>query len=44
VSDPIEPAEEEIVDRGRVIQIGMRGSRFSENGIQYGYDVGYSII
>jgi agmatinase len=37
-------AEEGIVDPGRVIQIGLRGSRFDENDIQYGYDVGYSII
>ena len=28
----------------RVIQVGLRGSRFDDNDIQYGYDVGYSII
>ena len=32
------------MDPGRVIQIGMRGSRFDENDIQFGYDVGYTII
>ncbi len=37
-------AEEGIVDPHRVIQIGLRGSRFTENDIQYGYDVGYTII
>ena len=36
--------EEGLVDAGRVIQIGMRGSRFDEHDIQYGYDVGYTII
>ncbi len=36
--------EEDLVDASRVIQIGMRGSRFDENDIQYGYDVGYTIV
>ena len=36
--------EEGLVDPERVIQIGMRGSRFSRDDIQYGYDVGYTII
>jgi guanidinopropionase len=36
--------EEGLVDPKRVIQIGMRGSRFSIDDIQYGYDVGYTII
>ena len=36
--------EEGLVDASRVIQIGMRGSRFSEDDIQYGYDVGYTIV
>lgn len=36
--------EEGLVDPKRVIQIGMRGSRFGEEDIQYGYDVGYTII
>jgi guanidinopropionase len=26
------------------VQLGLRGSRFDDNDIQYGYDVGYSII
>jgi guanidinopropionase len=36
--------EEGLVDPARVIQIGLRGSRFDEHDIQYGYDVGYSIV
>ena len=36
--------EEGLVDPKRVIQVGLRGSRFDEHDIQYGYDVGYSII
>ena len=28
----------------RAIQVGMRGSRFTPEDIQYGYDVGYTII
>ena len=36
--------EEGLVDPKRVIQIGMRGSRFDDNDIQFGYDVGYTII
>jgi arginase family enzyme len=32
------------VDPKRVVQLGLRGSRFDDNDIQYGYDVGYSII
>ena len=36
--------EEGLVDAARVIQIGMRGSRFDDHDIQYGYDVGYTII
>ncbi len=36
--------EEGLVEAERVIQIGLRGSRFSPDDIQYGYDVGYSII
>ncbi len=36
--------EEGLVDARRVIQVGMRGSRFDEHDIQYGYDVGYTII
>jgi guanidinopropionase len=36
--------EEGLVDPSRVIQVGLRGSRFTENDIQFGYDVGYEII
>ena len=36
--------EEQLVDPARVIQLGLRGSRFDENDIQYGYDVGYTIV
>ena len=36
--------EEGLVDPARVIQVGLRGSRFDEHDIQYGYDAGYSIV
>jgi len=36
--------EEGLVEAERVIQIGMRGSRFSKDDIQYGYDVGFTIV
>jgi guanidinopropionase len=36
--------EEGLIDPKRAIQVGMRGSRFTPDDIQYGYDVGYSII
>ena len=36
--------EEGLVEAERVIQIGLRGSRFSEEDPQYGYDVGFTII
>jgi len=36
--------EEGLIDAKRVLQIGMRGSRFGADDIQYGYDVGYTII
>ena len=36
--------EEGLVDPKRVIQVGLRGSRFSSDDIQFGYDVGYAII
>lgn len=36
--------EEGLVDPARVIQVGLRGSRFDEHDIQFGYDVGYSIV
>lgn len=36
--------EEGLLDPNRVIQIGMRGSRFVESDLQYSYDAGYSVI
>jgi guanidinopropionase len=36
--------EEGLIDPRRVLQIGLRGSRFSEHDIQFGYEVGYKII
>jgi guanidinopropionase len=36
--------EEGLVDPARVIQVGLRGSRFDDDDIQFGYDAGYSII
>ena len=36
--------EEGLVDPQRVIQIGLRGSRFAPDDIQFGYDVGFTII
>ena len=36
--------EEGLVDPKRVIQIGLRGSRFGADDLQFGYDVGYTIV
>lgn len=36
--------EEGLIDPKRVVQVGLRGSRFTPQDIQYGYDVGYRII
>ena len=36
--------EEGLIDPKRTIQVGMRGSRFTPEDIQYGYDVGYTIV
>ncbi len=36
--------EEDILDPDRVIQLGLRGSRFQPEDFQYSYDVGYSVI
>ena len=36
--------EEGLIDPKRVIQIGLRGSRFAPDDIQFGYDVGFTII
>lgn len=36
--------EEELIDPKRTIQIGLRGTRYSDHDIQYGYDAGMSIV
>lgn len=36
--------EEKLIDPARVVQIGLRGSRFSTEDIQYGYDAGFTLI
>jgi len=36
--------EEGLVDPARVVQLGLRGSRFDAHDIQYGHDVGYTLI
>ncbi len=36
--------EEGLIDPARVVQVGLRGSRFTEDDIQYGYDVGFTVI
>jgi len=36
--------EEGLIDPKRVVQIGLRGSRFSPEDIQFGYDAGFTII
>ena len=36
--------EEKIIDPRRTIQIGLRGTRFGDDDIQYGYDVGMRIV
>ena len=36
--------EEGIIDPKRTIQIGLRGTRFADDDIQYGYDVGMRVI
>lgn len=36
--------EEGLIDAERVIQLGLRGSRFSPDDIQYGYDAGFTIV
>jgi guanidinopropionase len=36
--------EEGIIDAKRTIQIGLRGTRFGDDDIQYGYDVGMRIV
>lgn len=36
--------EEGLIDPARTVQLGLRGSRFSENDIRYGLDVGFTVI
>ena len=36
--------EEGLIDPNRVVQIGLRGSRFGDNDIKYGQDAGYRCI
>ncbi|MEM7121074.1 MAG: agmatinase [Pseudomonadota bacterium] len=36
--------EEGLIDPKRIIQIGLRGSRFSDDDLKYGYDVGFTIV
>ncbi|MFI4986656.1 MAG: agmatinase [Alphaproteobacteria bacterium] len=36
--------EEKLIDPRRVVQIGLRGTRYSDDDIQYGYDMGMRII
>ncbi len=36
--------EEGLIDANRVIQLGLRGSRFGDDDIKYGQDVGYRCI
>ncbi len=36
--------EEGLIDPKRVVQVGLRGSRFSPDDIQFGYDAGFTII
>lgn len=36
--------EEGLVEPKRVVQLGLRGSRFSQDDIQYGIDAGFTVI
>ncbi|MFC7397761.1 agmatinase [Chelatococcus sp. GCM10030263] len=36
--------EEGLIDPKRVVQIGLRGSRFSEDDIAFGYEAGFTVI
>jgi guanidinopropionase len=36
--------EEKLIDPKRVVQLGLRGSRFGDEDVKFGYDVGYTII
>ena len=36
--------EEGVIDPKRMVQIGLRGTRYSDEDIQYGYDAGFRVI
>ncbi|MGS1096691.1 agmatinase (plasmid) [Aquamicrobium terrae] len=36
--------EEKLIDPKRVVQLGLRGSRFGDDDVQFGYDMGYNVI
>ena len=36
--------EERLIDPARTVQLGLRGSRFVPEDIQYGYDAGFTIL
>ncbi len=36
--------EENLIDPKRVVQLGLRGSRFAPDDIQYGYDQGFTML
>jgi guanidinopropionase len=36
--------EEKLIDPARTVQLGLRGSRFSPDDIQYGVDAGFTVI
>jgi guanidinopropionase len=36
--------EDRLIDPKRVVQLGMRGSRFSKDDIAFGYESGYTVI
>jgi guanidinopropionase len=36
--------EEGLIDSKRVVQLGLRGSRFGDEDVKFGYDAGYTII
>jgi guanidinopropionase len=36
--------EEGIIDASRVVQLGLRGTRFGDDDIQYGIDAGFTVI
>lgn len=36
--------EENLIDPKRVVQLGLRGTRFGDEDVQFGYDKGYTVI